>query len=153
MLVLATNDARVGRNESQDCIAMTERPDYYQLSVGFEYPDKSCVLDEKTVSLYVKATEDPNPLFKDGQLVPPMAVAANVMAALGESVSVPAGGIHVSQELQFLNEVKVGDTITCKARISRKVDRGGLHMVNIDIEVFNQTQIRVLAGKVGLVLP
>jgi hypothetical protein len=37
--------------------------------------------------------------------------------------------------------------------VSRKVDRGGLRLMNTDITVTNQNQEQVLTGKVGFVLP
>ncbi len=53
----------------------------------------------------------------------------------------------------FLRVVKIGDTITCRSVVSRKVDRGGLRLMNTDITVTNQNQEQVLTGKVGFVLP
>ena len=82
-----------------------------------------------------------------------MAVTAFAMTALSQSISMPSGTIHVSQELDFLKLVHVGDTITCHSKISRKVERGGLRLMNTDITVLNQNQEKVLTGKVGFVLP
>jgi acyl dehydratase len=127
--------------------------EYYQLTAGFEFPPQSFVLDAATVALYLDATQDNDELFREGGLVPPMAVTAFAMTALSSSISMPAGTIHVSQELDFLKLVKVGDTITCHSRISRKVERGGLRLMNTDITVTNQNQEKVLTGKVGFVLP
>jgi acyl dehydratase len=75
------------------------------------------------------------------------------MSSLSQSVTMPAGTIHVSQELDFLKPVKVGDTITCYSVVSRKVDRGGLRLMNTDITVTNQNDEKVLTGRVGFVLP
>jgi acyl dehydratase len=127
--------------------------EYYQLTTGFEFPKQSYVLDATTVTLYLDATQDNDELFREGGLVPPMAVTAFAMTALSLSISMPPGTIHVSQELDFLKLVRVGDTITCHSKISRKVERGGLRLMNTDITVTNQSQEIVLTGKVGFVLP
>ncbi len=127
--------------------------EYYQLFAGFEFPAQSYTLDYQTVSLYLEATGDNHELFRKEGLVPPMAVTAFAMASLAGAVSMPPGTIHVSQELDFLRVVKIGDTITCRSVVSRKVDRGGLRLMNTDITVTNQNQEQVLTGKVGFVLP
>jgi acyl dehydratase len=105
------------------------------------------------VELYLNAVKESNDLYRVKGLVPPMAVTAYAMAALSKSISMPAGTIHVTQELDFLGLVKIGDTITCNSTVSRKQDRGGLHIMSTDIDVINQNQIKVLKGRVGFILP
>ena len=75
------------------------------------------------------------------------------MAALSQAISLPPGTIHVNQELEFMDTVSVRDTITCQARVSRKQSRGRLHLMTVELDVFNQNRKKVLAGKVGFVLP
>jgi len=134
---------------------MTEkaRIEYHQLSAGYEFKPQSYVLDSAAVSLYLEAVQESSDLYRREALVPPMAVTAFAMASLSQAVTMPAGTIHVSQELDFLNPVRVGDTITCRSRVSRKVDRGGMHLMNTDISVVNQRGEEVLTGRVGFVLP
>ncbi len=127
--------------------------EYHQLFVGFEFPPQSYTLDASTVSAYLDATKETNEVFLAERLVPPMAATALAMASLGAAISMPPGTIHISQELEFLNLVKVGDTITCFSKISRKQVRGNLHLMNTDITVINQNRDKILTGKVGFILP
>jgi len=129
------------------------KTEYYQLHVGFEFPPQSYKLDSAVVSMYLEAVKEPNDLYRKEALVPPMAVTAFAMASLSEGLTMPSGTIHVSQELEFLKLVNVGDTITCYSKVSRKLDRGGLRLMNTDITVLNQNKEKVLTGKVGFVLP
>jgi acyl dehydratase len=138
---------------NEEFMSEQSKIEYYQLTAGFEFPSQSYVLDEQAVSLYLDATQEGNDLFRSGHLVPPMAVTAFAMSALSQSISMPSGTIHVSQELDFLKLVRVNDTITCLSRVSRKVERGGLRLMNTDITVVNQDGETVLTGKVGFVLP
>jgi len=126
---------------------------YYHLTLGHEFPPQSYLLDSQTISNYLDAVKEFSDLFRGEGLVPPMAVAALAMAALSSSITLPPGTVHVSQELDFLGLVRVGDTITCQSKVSRKVDRGGMHLVSTDLTVFNQNKTRVLTGRVGFVLP
>jgi acyl dehydratase len=131
----------------------SEKSEYQQLFVGFEFPSRSYTLDATTVSAYLEATRETNAMYLDESLVPPMAVTAFAMAALASVATISPGTVHVSQELDFLKLVKVGDTITCYSKVSRKQDRGGLHLMNTDITVLNQNQEQVLTGRVGFILP
>jgi acyl dehydratase len=134
-------------------MAEQSKTEYYQLYVGFEFPPQSYKLDSSVVSLYLEAVKETNDLYRKEALVPPMAVTAFAMASLSEALKMPPGTIHVSQELDFLKLVYIGDTITCYSKVSRKLDRGGLRLMNTDITVVNQNKENVLTGKVGFVLP
>ncbi len=134
---------------------MTEQPklEYRQMEVGYELHPTSYKLDSSMVSTYLKAVGETTRLYRDTELVPPMAIAAYAMAALSQAISLPPGTIHVNQELEFMDTVSVRDTITCQARVSRKQSRGRLHLMTVELDVFNQNRKKVLAGKVGFVLP
>lgn len=130
-----------------------QKLEYRQIEVGHEFPPTSYKLDSSMVSTYLKAVEETSRLYQDTELVPPMAIAAYAMAALSEGISLPPGAIHVTQEIEFIDTVRVTDTITCHAKVSRKQNRGRLHLMTIDLDVFNQNQKAVFAGKVGFILP
>ena len=130
-----------------------QKVEYHQLKVGDEFPPASYQVDSPTVDAYLKAVEETSPLYQGTELVPPMAVAASAMAALSESISFPSGAIHVSQELEFIGTVSTRDTLASYARVTRKQDRGQLHLLTIDLNVFNQEQKEVLAGKTSFILP
>ncbi|MFQ5996857.1 MAG: MaoC family dehydratase [Dehalococcoidales bacterium] len=130
-----------------------KKVDCSQLELGDEFPPSSRQIDSATVNTYLKAVEETSHLYQDSELVPPMAVAAYAMATLSENIAFPAGAIHVSQELEFIDIVSTGDTITSYAKVTRKQDRGKLHLLTIDLNVFNQSQKEVLAGKMSVILP
>lgn len=125
---------------------------YQQVSAGFEFPPSSCKLDTAMVDDYIKAVGDSSNLYRDSKLVPPTALAACAMYALSGNISFPPGSIHVSQELEFLGTVYREDTITCQAKVSKKQDRGKLHLMTIDLAVYKDRN-KVMTGKVGFVMP
>ena len=130
-----------------------EKIEYHQIEAGYEFRPASYRLDSSMVSTYLKAVGETGSLYQTANLVPPMAVAAYAMTALSDSISLPPGTIHVSQELEFIDIVSVGDTITCKAEVVRKQNRSRLHLMTVGLSVFNQNQKKVLAGKTSFVLP
>ncbi len=127
--------------------------EYDQLVTGYEFPPSSYRLDSSTVVTYLKAVEETSSLYQDTGLVPPTAIAAYAMAALSESICLPPGVIHVSQELEFIDPVSIKDTITSYAKVSRKQSRSKFHLLIIDLNVFNQNQKAVLTGKTSFILP
>ena len=134
---------------------MTTGPEseYRQLEVGHEFPPASYRMEATMVSAYRQAAGEDSQLYQETELVPPTAVAAYAMTALSKSITVPPGTIHVSQELEFQKAVSVGDTITCRAKVGRKLNRGGLNLMTVELSVTNQDQKAVLAGKTSFVLP
>ena len=129
-----------------------QRVEYRHLETGYEFPPVNFKLDTAIVATYLKAVENTSSLYQDTE-IPPMAVAASSMATLSESIRLPSGAIHVSQELEFINTVSVNDTLTNHATVSRKQSRGKFHLLTIALTVSNQKQKTALAGKASFLLP
>ena len=130
-----------------------QKIEYEHIETGYEFHPVSYQMDAEMIAAYIRAVGETSPPYQDSGIVPPMAVAALAMAALLESISLPGGTIHVSQEIEFIDPVSINDIITCRARVSRKHERGKLHLMTIDLNVFNQQHKAVLSGKTSFVLP
>jgi len=126
---------------------------YQNLKAGQEFPPAAFQVDSATVSDYLKAVEENSVIYRGTGIVPPMAVAALALKALINAISMPPGTIHVSQEFEFMATVNTQDILTGRARVSRVQERGKLHLITVDINVANQKQESVLAGKTGFILP
>ncbi len=127
--------------------------DYREVNSGHEFPPAGYQIDAATAEAYLKAVEESNPLYQETETVPPMTVAALAMAALSGSISFPAGTIHVSQELEFTGTVSTKDRLLSCARVSRKQDRGKLHIITIDLNIYDQKKKEVLRGKTSFIVP
>ena len=127
--------------------------EYQDLKAGQEFPPAAFQVDSTTVDDYLKAVEEDNAIYKNTGLVPPMAVAALALKSLISAISMPPGTIHVSQEFEFIDTVNTQDTLTSHAGVSRIQERGKLHLISVDINVSNQKQKPVLAGKTSFILP
>lgn len=130
-----------------------KRIGYQDLKAGQEFPPAAFQVDSATVADYLKAVEEDNVIYQNTGLVPPMALAALALKALINTISMPPGTIHVSQEFEFIDAINTRDTLTSQARVSRIQERGKLHLMTVDISVVNQEQKPVLAGKTSFVLP
>lgn len=130
-----------------------QKIEYGQLETGYQFPASSYRLDKSIVTAYLKAVEDTSNLYLDTELVPPMAIAAYAMGALSESMYLPPGTIHVSQEFESMGIVNTNDTLVSNATVSRKQSRGKLHLLSVDLRVSDQRQNTVLVGKSSFILP
>jgi hypothetical protein len=125
-----------------------KKMDYESLAPGYEFPPARYELSASIISKYLQAVDSSN-----GNFVPPLAIAAYAMTAMAGSLTLPPGSIHASQELEFFKLVPVGDVITCHARVARKLTRGNLHMLVLELNVFDQNKERVQSGKATVMLP
>lgn len=127
--------------------------EFQQLEVGYEFSPSRYQLQPSMVNAYFEAVEETSDLYQDTTLVPPLAAAALAMTALSDKLSFPAGAIHISQEFEFMDTVSVNDILTSYARVTKKQDRGKLHILTITFNVFNKQQKEVLSGKTTFLLP
>lgn len=124
-----------------------------KLTAGFEFPPVTFQLDNEGIKKYLNAVEDKQEIYEQLSTVPPMAIAALAMTAISTAMTLPAGTIHVSQNLDFITMSRPGEKLTSHARVNRNVERGKLHMLTIGINVLNRNQLVVLTGEIGFILP
>ena len=127
--------------------------DYRNLEAGYEFPPVSYRVDSSMVAAYLAAVEDDSDLYRDSDLVPPMAVAAHALAALSGTVSFPDGSVHVSQSVEFAGAVTAGDTITSQATVGRIQKRGRFHMLSMNLTARRPDDSVVFRGKTDFILP
>ena len=130
-----------------------EKIEYSRLETGYEFTPSFYQLDASVISNYLEAVEDTSYPYENNKVVPPMAIAASAMAVLSHSICLPAGTIHISQELEFRSEARIGDDLTGYARVNRKWSRGRFHFLDVELNVCNDNQKTVLTGKTSFILP
>jgi acyl dehydratase len=123
---------------------------YEELTPGYKFPPATYELSSSFVSKYLKAVDAAGDGF-----VPPTAIAACAIAAMANSIPVPAGtvAIHASQELEFFKPVPVGATIECHIGVAQKIGRGKMSMLVLDIDTFAKGKEKVQSGKATIALP
>jgi len=121
---------------------------YEELVPGYEFPSTSYELSASLISKYLKAVDS-----SGAEFVPPLAIAAYAMTAMAGSLSLPPGSIHASQELEFFKLVPIGTTVSCQAKVARKLTRGQMRMLVLELNVFDQNKEKVQTGKATVILP
>jgi acyl dehydratase len=127
------------------------------LEKGQQFSAASFVLDEEAVARYLEAVEDealPRLAQAEGKAwVPPMAVAALALRSLIEEMTLPAGSIHASQELEFVRAVEAGERVTCRAWLSHRSQRGGWWVLAVGMEGTDESGRPLLAGRLTVMVP
>ena len=129
--------------------------DYSKLEAGQQLSSQPLVLDAKAVGDYVAAVSDAsNPTAGDGTpLVPPMAIAALALSAVINTLQIPGGTIHASQELGFGASVTVGEAVKCTATLAQNTVRRGWRFLVVNMEATSERGSTVMEGKSTIMLP
>lgn len=121
---------------------------YDELTPGFEFPPVEYRLDEGIVDDYVAAVG-----VEPAGHIPPLAVAARAIASLGELMTLPPGTIHASQEFEFNGLVFAGAQVSCVAKVLRKVSRGPMRMLTLEMRIADDSGALIQTGRSTIVLP
>ena len=105
------------------------------LPKGHRFSDISFQLTAQDIARYLDAVEDPNGLYLERELAPPLAVAARALGALLDFVELPAGALHTGQEVTSHAGVPIGATLTLVGTIAQRSERAGLIVSIIEFEV------------------
>lgn len=130
-----------------------EKLDYGELTPGYEFPAATYELCARIIDQYTKAVGMPTDRGRMSEFVPPLAIGAYAMTAMGNAISFPPGTIHASQEFKSYRMVPVGTVITCRTRVERNISRGKMNMLVLVMNVFDQDERKVQSGKATLILP
>lgn len=128
-------------------------PSLDTLAKGHQLPPFAFDLSPEWVREYVVAVEDTAIGALDEGLVPPMAVAALGVRALLDGARLPAGAIHLGQEMSFLRPVRVGERLSIAARVVSRGERQGWVLLGIELDVRGDDQGPVMTGRATLTMP
>lgn len=130
-----------------------KKAEFSALAAGYEFPASEFSLEPERVAAYLDAVGSDARVFEENGIIPPMAVAALSMLAMMDRLLLPPGTIHVNQALDFMTPARPGARLTSKSGVKRKVERGGIRMLTIKIDVEDEAGNQVLAGETSLVIP
>jgi acyl dehydratase len=128
-------------------------PSLEALPKGHELPPSTFELTPEWVREYVASVEDGAIGALGGGLAPPMAVLALSVRSLLESASLPAGAVHLGQEVSFLRPLRAGERLSASARIVSRGERAGWVLIGIELSVAGEDGSPAMAGRATLTAP
>jgi hypothetical protein len=122
------------------------------LQSGEEFTVGPFSITREAALAYVESAHasDPHP---DGiETVSPMAAAGRGLGALVEELGMPAGSVHIGQDLSFRRHAPIGQDLLCHAKVSRTSSRGGWRILALDIDVRAGDQ-PIVSGRTTVMSP
>lgn len=120
------------------------------LPKGHEFAETRFALTPEWVREYRAAVEDES---SDPSDAPPLSLATlSIRPLLGEA-ALPAGAIHVSQEISFSFDGQASDVVVAKARIASRGERAGWVLMAIELEVVDETGTPMMNGRATITFP
>ena len=129
--------------------------DFFALQRGDVLPETSLRIEAGDVRAYREATGEagaPSGDLWGAEGVPPLALAALVLATLTDQLPLPTGTVHVGQEFEFLRPATTGLEMMARATVSRRTQRRGTLVTMLSLELRAAGEI-VLAGLTTLITP
>ena len=113
----------------------------------------SWVAGRQFVEDYLNAVGDKSSVYSELDAVPPLALAARALGALIKELALPPGTIHAGQELDCRRMAKWGEEVSCIARMSRPIHRGGWQFISAEFAVYGAGGETLLTGKSTVLVP
>ena len=127
---------------------------YHSLEPGFEFPEKTFLISQKDAEDYLDAVEDLSEVYDGAEgFVAPTALATYALRGITETIPVPSGAIHGSQDLEFMGLVRHEETIVCSGTVAQNSVKMKRRFVVIDLRVNGSDGNLKLRGKTTLILP
>lgn len=89
---------------------------------------------------YLLAVQDELPTYGDmgvgdKGVAPPLMVVAQAMRIMLDTLGLPPGAIHTSQDLELLGLVRCGIEVECLIKLTRDTVRGPMRVLTVDFVV------------------
>lgn len=138
----------------------TEKPElvFTDLNLGREFRALEYPVTRDLVQDFLEVVGDNHPLYThsdpDKALAPPGLAAIYARASYLQDHTMPSGGILAKQEFEFLNPIKIGDTLTVRAKVTESLlDEKGRKRVTFLISAKNQKGIDICEVTLGAIWP
>ena len=111
------------------------------------------ILTEEAAQDYFRAVEDNSSIYSELGVVPSTTIAAHVLQGLLSGLGLPAGTIHVSQELACARPGQVGESLRCQVKLSRPIRRGWWTYITASFSVVDREDKGILKGRTTVLVP
>lgn len=127
---------------------------YDELPAGREFKPFVFPITRDFVSESIDIIGDRNPLYYDdevaakspyGSIIAPHSIAGIYARSsyLGDEYIMPPGGVLTKLDFEFFNPAKLGDVLTCNAKVIRREIKDGKRHITIEIRAKNQEGMSV----------
>jgi acyl dehydratase len=137
-----------------------EKPElvFADLTLGREFRALEYPITRKLVEDFMEVVGDNHPLYTHRDtgtaLAPPGLAAIYARSSYLQDHTMPSGGILAKQEFEFINPIKIGDTLTVRAKVTESLlDEKGRKRVTFLISAKNQKGMDISEVTLGAIWP
>ena len=110
----------------------------------------SMAVEPEACAAYREATQDG--CEAEGNVVPPMAIAALVMSEAMRALELPAGAVHTGQEVEFLNPVPEDVPVECSSSVVQNSVRRGVRFLTLELQA-SCAGVPTVSGRASIAVP
>lgn len=123
-----------------------------EFTAGRELQPTSFVLDRAMLDEYLAIVGAESSAYED-DYAPTTALAALGIRTLLSGFGLPEGAVHVSQELESHRAARVGESVSCHAKIVQSSQRGkGGRFIVFEFTIADDQSSPVLDGRTTLIV-
>jgi len=131
----------------------SEAPSLDHLPKGHRFDPAPFRLEDEWVEAYLAAVEDETTPTLGGGVVPPLATVALAVRALLYQARLPAGAVHLGQELRCHRLLCRGEELVAEMSISSHTVRQGWHFIQVGMVIKDSQGEEVLTGEALIISP
>jgi hypothetical protein len=126
---------------------------YADLAAGRMFRPLEYPITLKLIQDYIETVGDHHPLYDEG-LAPPGLAAIYARLSYLQDNTMPSGGVLVKQEFEFQNPIRIGDTLTVRAKVvERYLDEKERKRVGFLIEAKDQVGTPISTIRLQIIWP
>ena len=124
----------------------------YELTAGSELKPASFILDHAMLDEYLSIVGAESSAYGE-DYAPTTALAALGIRTLLTGFGLPEGAVHVSQELESHRAARIGESVSCSARIAQSSQRGkGGRFIVFEFTIADDQLSPLLDGRTTLIV-
>ncbi|MCH7705732.1 MAG: MaoC family dehydratase N-terminal domain-containing protein [Chloroflexi bacterium] len=124
-----------------------------ETAAGSELDKVRYTLDRDLIADYLSVVGGEPALYQPGDLVPPTAMAALGMRTLLNGLGLPAGAVHVAQELTMHRTATWDQNVVCSARVAQTSQRKDGRFLVLEFEIAGEDGSPILEGRTIVIAP
>lgn len=124
-----------------------------EFAAGSELEKVRYTLDRDLIAGYLSVVGSEPSLYQPGDMVPPTAMAALGMRTLLNGLGLPAGAVHVAQELNMHRTATWDQNVVCSARVAQTSQRKDGQFLVLEFEIADEDGSPILEGRTIVIAP
>jgi acyl dehydratase len=127
--------------------------DLDKLPIGHSLPATERKVTQQMVLTYLNAVGDHSPVYESGEWVPPTALSALTVRFMLETMGLPPGTLHASQEIKICRPVTTNSKILYEVKVAQNTIRQPWRFLVLDVMAREKGGPTLMLSRCTLLVP